>query len=115
MSSRIKGLFQRGVSALAATIQLPKANVAKRSAFTITNKAGKRGQMWRRIVRHEVVGPLHRQVGIKWVHGEDKPIMQVYREHKFLHATKGWRKYVHGLPGFNPMRRPANIPSGRWA
>lgn len=109
--SRMKDLFLRGVSAVASTLQLPKAS-RQRAAYTVTNKAGKPGTNWRRIVRHEVLGPFFRQVGIKWVSGEAQPIMQKYSHHRFLHATKGWRRYIRGLPSHNAMRRPANIPIG---
>jgi len=91
----IKDKLLSTASRAAEMIGLPKIQ-PRRSDHQVTNQSGKRATPYRRIVGYERLGPLHRQVGIKWLHGEAWPIMQTYFKHRFLHATKGWREYTGG-------------------
>lgn len=112
MSSRLKKLLMTATGFAAASLNLGKVAVKQRPAFTVTNKAGKPGTHYRRIVRHEVRGPFHRQVGWRWRNGECIPIMRTITEHRYYHATKGWRCYTRGLPAPGVMRRP--VHNGRY-
>lgn len=86
----------------------------------VTQRAGKKGHAYRRIIGYKRTGPFHREVGIKWVSGESWPVMQTYFKHAFLHATKGWRTYESGatlrLPASLPQRRPnlSRFPFPEW-
>lgn len=76
-----------------------KAKVASSARGTtnmVTPKAGKPGDPYRRIVRYERDGPYYREVGHRWLNGERFPIIQGFYNHRFLHATKGWRVYTGG-------------------
>lgn len=91
-----------GVSRAAASIGLPKFGTKK--AYTVTTKAGKKGQPFRRIVRSQSE-PFLRQVGIFWRNGEAHPLMQRGVYHRVYHATKGWRTYTNRIPN---LRRAAS-------
>lgn len=73
--------------------------------FKVTKQTGKRGKFMRRIIGYERRGPYHRQVGIRWLHGESWPMMQTYFIHRFRHATKGVREYHGGSSMVMPMPR----------
>lgn len=93
--SRITQALMGGVARAAAAINLPKFGTKK--AYTVTTKAGKKGQPFRRIVRSRSE-PFHRQVGIVWQHGEALPLMQRGTYHHVYHATKGWRRFTNRIP-----------------
>ena len=63
--------------------------------ITVTHKAGGRDTTLRRIIAYVRKGPFYRQIGVRVVGRLREPIMETYYEHRFLHATKGWRVYAH--------------------
>ena len=104
-------------SRIAEEVGLPEIKTREDVGGKVTPKLGKAGRPYRRIIKYERVGPLHRQVGIKWLHGECWPIMQTFFKHRFLHATKGWREYTGGplmrMPYAPPALNPAAAFYGR--
>lgn len=100
----LKDLMSSGASRAAIALGLPAFGLRRDRQVAVTSTCGKRGTNYRRIIKHVRTGPWHRQIGIKWRNGEALPLMQTYFVDEFLHATKGWRVYSHGLPG---TQRPA--------
>jgi hypothetical protein len=122
LSKQIRRAIRAGLSHDAIDAAQPTSY--KYQDKTVTNKTGKKYRFGRRIINYERKGPLHRQVGIRWLHGESWPIMQSYFTHRFLHATKGWREYTGGPALRMPMAAMAgNTPyplrffgrNHRWA
>jgi hypothetical protein len=85
---------------------VPEIRAAQRTE--VTRKRGMRGRPYRRIADYYRTGPFYRQVGGKWLQGEEWPIMETFFVHHFLHATKGWRTYTGG----SVMRMPRANPPG---
>lgn len=103
----IMGALLRTSSRHAIDAALPERKAVDDTPI-VSPKKGKRGKFCARLITYERGGPFHRQVGIKWLHGECWPIMQTYFKHRWLHATKGWREYTGGPS----MRLPVTSNQG---
>lgn len=106
MSSKLKSLVLAGTAMAATALGLKPAVVKPKKRFVVTKKAGKKGDAFRRIVKHETSEQII-QTGIRWIHGEAHPIMRRVRIHRFYHATKGWRTYHDIVPHVRPAQRAA--------
>lgn len=74
----------------------------------VTRPKSRRGMPNASLIDYKRVGPFYRQTGTRNIVGNTIPLMQEYYEHRFLHATKGWRVY-HGGKAF---RLPIAAPQG---
>lgn len=95
----------------AVDVGLHEMDVQKTKAASSPNvlrKLGKKGQKYRRLINYFRTGPFVRQVGSKWVAGEEWPLLHTFYVHHWLHATKGWRTYSGGAG----MRLPNALAPG---
>lgn len=116
-------LGSSSMRAVFAGLGLQPETTALKDRATVTPKIGKRSKPNRRIISYERSGPFYTQSGTQNIAGNILPILYKFYEHRFLHATKGWRVYHGGnlfrlpsavtRPGFQVFRRSTWMPNAR--
>lgn len=100
LTQGLRALMHSTVSRRATSAALPPIRVIKKDI--VTSECGARGAFGRRIIAHTQEGPFYRQTG--WAK-DGKPILKEYYRHHYLHATKGWREFVNGMPAAEQPKR----------